>query len=785
MSGELSFLDVGGLELANSYRTRSYLSRGLAGHPKWEMGGAALGCSVLAREIGGVGPFVSPSADPAPWYDSTIPESAEFLGLYVTSLDFSTIDVRRNVSQRFGGVGGGVIGFEQLGARGVYVKAWLIASSCAGMEYGRHWVYSRLGADCAGCALGTLRVRESCPPTDGLNDTRGERLIYDAALVNGISRTASDSPGWPCCDFDPIEFTLAGQSPYLYSRPGVGSAAVNFQSSGSSVFPPVVPGGIAPVPPALLDSGTRANTGPPPSASWTNTPSSGFGAQLKIIGNQFAVTPGAVNGGAYWNAGTYAADQAVMATYATRGDNFGAGMWLLGRITTPGSGTGTCVFMKLAFGATGDFITMGRVLASGQQVLTFGVPTNVTAVVGDKYMLTCRGNVIEAWRLPSGGAWVHLGAFYDPVTPTAGYIGLAISEAGTSAGATNFSGGALTNGALFPKEPLTFPMPAVSVGIVSPVVTVVQAGYGSISQQNSSNEVRVQLKTGSVDCYQSDDFAADDLAARWTQSHAGDWQITGGKLKPTVTGALSSSGRRIQRSKDSTGKAIAFYGGRIQATIKTAGVVANGVWGLQLGAYGAFLVQASPGAAIGPNTFTLSNDANGANQGDSVSFTPVISTTYLIICEMFPLDPGPGYELRGYLVDPATNAMLTRPLTANVATVNLMAAPFLPGINSIPASTSEEWDNFYAIDYSDSANYIEIGAPGGTVVLDASRRVSRYTTTGGVSKDASAYLSSKEGKPLGWVDLCAGQGPGCLQVWGAETSLYSHTVSVAFQQRQR
>jgi hypothetical protein len=787
MSGELPFIDIDGVEIANGYRTLEYLRRGLGG-TNWEVP-EIYPCNVLAREVGGIGPFTSPSADPAPWYDSTIPESAEFLGL-ISKLDFQTLGIKRNISQRFGNLGGGVIGIEQFAARNLHVDGLLVAATCPGLEYGRHWLYSRLGGDCIGCTMRTIRVRESCPPTDGSNDPRGERIMYEGALVEGIKR--NDNGGWNCCDYDGIEFDIASQSPYLYSRPGSGTVAANYQSSGSSVFPPVVPGGIAPVPPALLDSGTRANTGPPPSASWTSSPVTGLGAQLKIISNQFAITPGAVSGGAYWNPGTFAVDQAAMATLGTRGDNFGAGMWLLGRVVTPGIGTGTCVFMKLAFGSTSDFITMGRITTSGQLITVFTVPSGFTAVVGDRYMLTCRGNLIEAWRQPSGGAWIHLGAFYDPVTPTAGYVGLGISEAGTSAGATNFSGAAIgTNGALFPKEVLTFPMAAVPVGIVSPIVTLVQPGYGTVSSQNSSNGVRVQLKTGSVDCYQQDDFSVDTIASgrwNWPTGQTGNFAITGGKLKPTVTGILSGSGRRLFRKTDSQGKTLAFYGGRVQATIKTAGVLTNGAWGVgvQNGSYGAY-ITASGG--LGTNLFILANDANGVNQGDSVAFTPVINTTYLIICEFFPLNPllGPGYELRGYLVDPVTNAMLTRPLKANVGTVNLIASPFQPGISTAPASTSEEWDNFYAIDYSDAAEYIEVGAPGGTLVLDASRRTSRFTpnTTGAQSVDGSQYLSTPTDVPLGWVDLCAGQGPGCLQVWGDDTTLYGATVSVAFQQRQR
>lgn len=771
MSGELPFIDIDGVEIANGYRTLQYLRNGLGG-VNWEVP-EIYPCSVLAREVGGVGPFVSPSADPAPWYDATIPESAEFLGL-ISKLDFQTISVKRNISQRFGSLGGGVIGIEQFAARNLHVDGLLVASTCPGLEYGRHWLYGKLGSDCLGCATRTIRVRESCPPANGSNDTRGERIMYEASLVEGISRT--DNGGAQCCDYDGIAFDLAAQSPYLYSRIGDPSSFVQIQSSG----------GYAPPPPALLDSGTRANTGPPPSASWTGPPVSGLGNNLKIISNQFALTVGATTGGAYWNAASFGPDCAVMATLGTRGNANGARATLFARLTTPGVGTGTCVYASLNFGSAGnDFITIGRITPAGNSIALFSVPTGHTAAVGDRYMLTCRGNMIEMWRQPGGtGLWARLAAYYDPATPVAGFAGIGLTETGTSPGLTNFSAGTLTNG-INVKDVLTYPMPAVSVGIVSPIVTVTAPSvtpYGDPGQ-NSTNGVRIQLKTGTVDCFQQDDFAVDDLATRWTSAPVSSWQITGGKLKPIVLAAA----KRLTRTKDSQGKTIAMQGGRVQATIKTATTIASGAWGVgwDPNQYGAFLAQSN---GIVTNTFFIGNGVSGV-VSDSVAFTPVANTTYLIVCELLPLVSG--WDLRGYLIDPATNQMLTRPLRATVGTVNVLTPPFQPFIQAIPRDANEEWDAFYAIDYTDSADYIDVGMPGGTLIVDASRRVSTFRglNANGIplstTADGSGQLGSPIDVPLGWTDLCAGQGPGCLQIWGDDTALYLGTVSVQMQQRQR
>lgn len=220
MSAPLAFLDVNGYEVANSYRTASYVQNGLT---TLALQAGGLGCEVLSREVGGVAPFVSPTADAAPWYDSTVAESADFLGLLITHIDFKTTKTTRDVNQRFGR--GGTIGFAQRAARVIPIQGQLIAASAAGLEYGRAWLGAMLGEGAPeSCALLTLRVRDSCPPTDGTNDTRGEFIVYDAALVDGIKRT--DSVGDVDCYMDGVSFSLASESPYLFKRPTTAPAQV-------------------------------------------------------------------------------------------------------------------------------------------------------------------------------------------------------------------------------------------------------------------------------------------------------------------------------------------------------------------------------------------------------------------------------------------------------------------------------------------------------------------------------------------------------------------------------
>jgi hypothetical protein len=89
--GPLPYLEWCGVEVANVARTLSYLRRGLGntmqGH--WILGGGEV-CGVLYRLNGGdcllPDVFVSPTADPAPWYDPDEPGAATFLGVILTDI---------------------------------------------------------------------------------------------------------------------------------------------------------------------------------------------------------------------------------------------------------------------------------------------------------------------------------------------------------------------------------------------------------------------------------------------------------------------------------------------------------------------------------------------------------------------------------------------------------------------------------------------------------------------------------------------------------------------------
>lgn len=223
--GPLPFLEVGGVEVANAARTIAYLRKGLGntqqGH--WELGDGDV-CSVLAREIGPAP--ISPTADPAPWYDPSEPGSATFLGFVLLDLDGYDSTLTRSVSAKIQGLGGGSFGRQQRQPRVWKFRGALVSADDAGAEYGLRWLTALLEAsNCDGCSTTDLSVRIVCPPADGSNDDLGKWTSYDVALTDGPHEVDKYAPRLEtdvlagCRDLVLVEFTMTAGNPMLYKPP--------------------------------------------------------------------------------------------------------------------------------------------------------------------------------------------------------------------------------------------------------------------------------------------------------------------------------------------------------------------------------------------------------------------------------------------------------------------------------------------------------------------------------------------------------------------------------------
>lgn len=230
------YMRLGAVEVANALRTFTYLRRGLGGgafnaelageragesgysdtygdtyyaDPYWP-GNLACYCSALDG-----GPYVSPADDPAPWYDSSRPESADFLG-FVPSLTLVPVIARTTAAR---GTRGGVIGAHRPAMRVLQVTAEMYAASEAGMAWGERWLNHALTGALEGCDLDDLRILPACPPDDAEEPTDYFRTLRNVGLVDGP--TFGDEADIPACHIQRVAFQLAAAFPHL-----MGPAAV-------------------------------------------------------------------------------------------------------------------------------------------------------------------------------------------------------------------------------------------------------------------------------------------------------------------------------------------------------------------------------------------------------------------------------------------------------------------------------------------------------------------------------------------------------------------------------
>lgn len=181
----------------------------------------------------------------------------------------------------------------------------------------------------------------------------------------------------------------------------------------------------------VLDSFTRANEGPPPSASWDYPINSAFaaGAGMSVLSNVIGSSSTTFCGSYYKT--SYGPDTEAFVTIATL-PGVGLDLFLDVRIVSPGSGG--------SGGASGDSYSASWVNQAGADELIYfradnGVytqlgatdtPGNMTA--GDKFGVEMIGSTIQAYRY-TGGAWAAFGTSRsDSTYSAAGSIGCGFGD---------------------------------------------------------------------------------------------------------------------------------------------------------------------------------------------------------------------------------------------------------------------------------------------------------------------------------------------------------------------
>jgi hypothetical protein len=209
-----TWLGFAGTEISDAHRTIAYLREpGLAASMGACAPYAALSCGCAADDLG---PYVSPAVDAAPWYDARAPESAEFLGLVLSTVDGLDGSPLTRSASALATTDGGVLSRLRLSYRELTFTGTLYAVSECGLEYGRRWLTEAVkGLPCDDCDLDQLCVRVCCPPADG-PDTGLKTLLR----VGVTSPPAYTYPLEQCrCYIADVTWQMTAETPWVFDDP--------------------------------------------------------------------------------------------------------------------------------------------------------------------------------------------------------------------------------------------------------------------------------------------------------------------------------------------------------------------------------------------------------------------------------------------------------------------------------------------------------------------------------------------------------------------------------------
>lgn len=221
------YLELGGVEIVNHARLRAYLET--VGSPLTSGPDELCACPTLTASVLDHAPYTTPDDpdSPAPWWDPDVPESEDFAGLLVLSVDgMDERPVRRTVTNAV--AGGAALGPARVQPRTITVTGILLGATCCAVEYGLHWLGEALsGCTGSGCDGDCMTVYKCCPGDDDMDpeefNARHRRSLRRVALVDGprvIARSGEGCTVGECstgADVLTVEFVLVAATPWEWT----------------------------------------------------------------------------------------------------------------------------------------------------------------------------------------------------------------------------------------------------------------------------------------------------------------------------------------------------------------------------------------------------------------------------------------------------------------------------------------------------------------------------------------------------------------------------------------
>lgn len=195
---------MAGVEVSNGYRVATYVTN--VGVP-----GATMDPSCQCPQLDDG--FDTPLIDPAPWYEPTRPESADFLGFWMNQAVLQPV-AGRSVSQN--GRRSSSLSPMSLSGRILQAQGLMMARSAEGQAYGERWLTEVLrGSPCneGDCPSDDLIILPACPELEGYDGDRYFRTLVNVGLIDGpIFSPVVNAES----KLQQVAFTLASTQPWLY-----------------------------------------------------------------------------------------------------------------------------------------------------------------------------------------------------------------------------------------------------------------------------------------------------------------------------------------------------------------------------------------------------------------------------------------------------------------------------------------------------------------------------------------------------------------------------------------
>lgn len=785
MAAPLQFIELDGLEVANAARTFEYI-RKLQGHGRhFDLGDVCI-CQVLFREAGHDGipaVFTSPAADPAPWYSVDFPESANFYGLLLTDLDGWDLDIARSVTDRVGGIEGATLGPEHLKGREFRARGFMIASSCAGLEYGRRWLAEHLGTtNCDTCLTRTIKVRDHCPePDNGTNDSQGLWYAYEVGLTQALKET--DNEGLDrCCDAVEVTFTITAQNPFLYKDPVACISETQLNPTISAVA------SLYELDTTILDTFTRADS-PTLGSNWSGPLTTTSRPGLAVSLNTAVQSDVAVTCESYWNtANGGTGGMAAAATIVTKSNAGNGQIWVFAMGESFGTANARGYAVRAnTVGAGSDTVSLHRM--DNGVVSTISGPSNHEFSAGDRVAVVCTGARVQGWVKPvASSTWTMLLDVADATYATGRYSALEIAPGAAEtvhSSLDDFTAGPWGCGDLSFCAWFQGAPPAVCCSFTEPTAYGITGAIVTLTAGDAAlNNVTISsYEECPVIC---DEFSGSGaLLSPWARDGANTIVQSGGSAIPGAGLGVTYRYRRTDKTWTDSRSTVKFT---------TAGTGVDFTFGLTARAnitgtdtllYGRFnaTTAAITKRVAGVETILSSG-----------VFIPAISTSYWLALTV----RGDDLRLDIFTTAPFYPLDSDTPVTPPVMTVTYTLTPaelaaFTSGevgFRWAPGADSGAMDDFCVEDLALAATtQMSVSSiPAGYIlIINSARHVVTLVAPDGTQSDGSSLIELEEDMPVQWVEasLCEPGACLCVRLDHFCDSGEEATVSIDTQVRAR